>query len=71
LDLRLHAPSLNALNQITISRVLASVHASRWGNRSSAICRRDEQDDDLADLLERAQDIAGLAADLPDGQPRQ
>jgi hypothetical protein len=30
------------------------------------IRRRDKQDDNLANLLQGAQDIAGLAADLPD-----
>src|SRR5262249_31886100 len=64
--LRLHAPSLNA---ITIPRALAPVHAARWRRTSSPakFCRHDKQDDELADLLERTQDIAGLAADLPDG----
>jgi hypothetical protein len=44
------------------------MHASyrRWTRSSAHIGRRHKQDDDLADLLERAQDIAGLAADLPD-----
>jgi hypothetical protein len=33
--------------------------------------KRDEQDDDLADLLDRAQHIAGLAVDLRQAQPGQ
>src|ERR1700730_13879099 len=50
-------------------RGLGLVHASRrrWTSSSADICRRDKQDDDLADLLERTQHIAGLAADLPHG----
>src|SRR5262249_33732771 len=54
LDLRLHAPFLDAVTSSPY-RVLAPMHASRRRRtRSSAdICRRDQQDDDLADLLER------------------
>jgi hypothetical protein len=49
------------------TRVLAPMHASRRRQTGSSahICRRHKQDDDLADLLERAQYVAGLAADLP------
>jgi hypothetical protein len=32
---------------------------------------RDQQDQDLADLLERAKDVARLSTDLADGEPRE
>jgi ABC-2 type transport system permease protein len=37
---------------------------------SAGLARRDQQNDDLAHLLERAEHIAGLTADLPQAQSR-
>jgi hypothetical protein len=33
--------------------------------------RRDQENGDLADLLERSQHVSGLPAKLPDGEPRK
>src|SRR6516225_8732081 len=67
----MHRSSIPSPNHDT--PVLAPMHASRRQQTGSSahICRRHKQDDDLADLLERAQDIAGLAADVAHAQPRQ
>src|SRR5262249_40383680 len=59
LDLR-HAPSLDA-----------ATAASRVRRSRGDSGRRDQQDSHLADLLQGAQYIAGLAADLPHAQPPQ